>query len=92
MIFHPDKVEEHLKIAYTEHFKKIVAAKDLLLAHLVNEKLELEHGVGRVVSVVNFSTQFGLHVFYTLKVRVLLLEEIYPTNSLAQASLTANDV
>lgn len=56
LIFHPDKVEEHLKIAYTEHFKKIVAAKDLLLAHLVNEKLELKRGVG---SVVSFSTQFG---------------------------------
>lgn len=49
-------MEEHL-IAYTEHFKKIVASKDVLLAHLVNEKLELKRGVG---SVVSFSRQFGL--------------------------------
>ena len=60
LIYHPDKVEEHLKIAYGEHFKKILAAKDLLLAHLVSEKLELKCGVG---SVVSLSTQFGLQFF-----------------------------
>ena len=38
LIFHPDKVDQHLRVAYTEQFKKINAAKELLLARLAGEK------------------------------------------------------
>lgn len=36
---HPDKVAEHLRVAFTAHFKRILAAKDLLMKHLAGGNL-----------------------------------------------------
>ena len=67
-------------------FKKIVAAKDLLLAHLVNEKLELKRGVG---SVVSFSTQFG---FWLRKWGCYCWRKLVAPTHFNQRSSIVNDV